>query len=663
MYWSRTGDPIAILTTLLSLGLFTLGGWLLAAHVSWQPQRDRLPVGIALGLTLSIPLTALLAKALPLAVAWWCAAGLVLIVGAVAARHARKKPGLEIADIRAALPSLLAFVMLTALFALINRGLAIYDDYHNLPLISTMAAGDIPPHFYLNPEKTLSYHFGLDLFAAVLVRSGGFFPWSAYDLTNALFLSLALVLGWHWFRRASGNTWIGLLGSASLAFVGGARWVLLALPESILSALNDGIALQGSALATGSNLPEALASPWVIEGGGPVPFPFAHASGVLTPLVQSMTGSGAFPVLIPVILLLILRRRANWKEIVLAGLILAALALTAETVFVVLLLGGIAAALLLNVQQGKLDIRWWVLLLGAGIVALFQGGVLTELARGMLTALTDTAASSSGYDGFALHWPPAVLSVHFGRLSLFDPLQWLVALAELGPVILLGAWVTRCAWRRLQEGDWPAGMFGLGAIVAFALPLVLHYQVERDTTRITAAALTIWMLLGIPWLWKSRSRRQRWMNALLILALSGGAVSGVVLFVVSLQAIPVPQQSYFVGGMDARISRDYWDALPPEAEVFDPLPYRAVTLFGRPVTTHDALRHPLPAFDTLLRDFTPAAAAAYGFDFLYLDGTWYWRLSPEQREAFQLECLALLEEQVDDMGDIRRLYDVRSCRP
>jgi len=66
MYWSRSGSITDILTYLLSLGLFALGGWLLTAHAARQPNRDRLPIGVALGLILSIPLTALLARLLPL---------------------------------------------------------------------------------------------------------------------------------------------------------------------------------------------------------------------------------------------------------------------------------------------------------------------------------------------------------------------------------------------------------------------------------------------------------------------------------------------------------------------------------------------------------------------------------------------------------------------
>jgi len=61
-----------------------------------------------------------------------------------------------------------------------NRGLAILDDYHNLPLVSMIAAGDVPPHFYLNPTNRLAYHYGLHLFSGSLVQQGGLFPWSAF---------------------------------------------------------------------------------------------------------------------------------------------------------------------------------------------------------------------------------------------------------------------------------------------------------------------------------------------------------------------------------------------------------------------------------------------------------------------------------------------------
>jgi len=115
--------------------------------------------------------------------------------------------------------------------------------------------------------------------------------------------------------------------------------------------------------------------------------------------------------------------------------------------------------------------------------------------------------------------------------------------------------------------------------------------------------------------------------------------------------------------MNARMSHVYWGALPSEAEVFDPHPYRAMTLFGRPFSMHTALRQPLPEFEALLGAFTPARAAEYGFDYLYIDGEWWWRLAPAQRETFEQSCVLLLDEFHDHLGDFRRLYDVHPCVP
>jgi hypothetical protein len=194
------------------------------------------------------------------------------------------------------------------------------------------------------------------------------------------------------------------------------------------------------------------------------------------------------------------------------------------------------------------------------------------------------------------------------------------------------------------------------------LPLFLHYRVERDTTRISATGLTIWLLLGIPWLWRAWPQLRSWLRNLIFLTLAAGSLSGVALFAIELSAIAEPQQSYFVGGMDARISREYWDSLPDEAQVFDPQPYRAVTLFGRPVRTHQSLRQPLHEFEALLEDFTPSAAAEYGFDYLYFDELWWWRLEPFQRDEFARTCVILLDERTDDLGGFRRLYDIQACR-
>jgi hypothetical protein len=87
------------------------------------------------------------------------------------------------------------------LFLSINRGLAILDEYQNLPLVSIIAAGDLPPHFYLNPAQRMDYHYGQILLAAGLSRLGGFFAWSAFDILRAFSLALAAWLADLWYRR------------------------------------------------------------------------------------------------------------------------------------------------------------------------------------------------------------------------------------------------------------------------------------------------------------------------------------------------------------------------------------------------------------------------------------------------------------------------------
>ena len=50
----------------------------------------------------------------------------------------------------------------------------------------------------------------------------------------------------------------------------------------------------GSATQSGSDLYAALLSPWRIEGGGPIPFPFAFVNGIFSPML-GLGGNGSLP--------------------------------------------------------------------------------------------------------------------------------------------------------------------------------------------------------------------------------------------------------------------------------------------------------------------------------------------------------------------------------
>ncbi len=668
MYWSRSGNWTDLATFIFLMGILWLGGWMLTAHVARPRARERLLAGLATGLVLFISLSALLGQVLPLQLVFWVASACILLLGVFSVWRSGRRHRL-VPDLLKAWPQVVVLLALTLLFALINRGLAIFDDYHNLPLVSTIAAGDFPPHFYLNPTLPFAYHFGLHLFSAGLVRIGGFFPWSAFDLSNAFVLALTIVLVWLWIHRMSFSSWAGILGAVGFAFAGGARWLLLLLPAPLLQRVSANIQLIGSAVPTGPDLLTNLSRPWIIEGGGPIPFPFAHVSGILMPLVQSMTGSGAFPVLGPVLVLLLARQRMSRAQALLCAGVLASLALTAETVFVILwgaMLLSLLAGMIYSRGRSEASARESALvwmLLPALLLALAQGGVISELFRSLVGRLAGgPAVGFYGFQGFSLRWPPALISVHFGSLSIFDLPQLVVALAELGPIPLLFPWVTVLAWKRFRKGDWLTAAFGVGALLAFLAPLVLHYQVERDTTRITATAMTFWLLLGAPMLWKAINRSGPLTQTVIALAYGVTILSGLTLFAIELTAIPQPVQSYFVQGQDARLSSRYWDRLEPQAQVYDRIPFRAVTLFGRPVRAHLSMYVPLPEWQALRENPDPAGMAAAGFDYVYMDEEWWWRLVPEERDAFQQPCVREVDGLIDGNGVFRRLLDVRDCR-
>jgi hypothetical protein len=77
MYWSRTGSLLELLLWLLMSGLWSLGGWFIAARAFQLRSRERLLAGFALGLLSFITLANLLAHLLPLTAAfgpplWQC---------------------------------------------------------------------------------------------------------------------------------------------------------------------------------------------------------------------------------------------------------------------------------------------------------------------------------------------------------------------------------------------------------------------------------------------------------------------------------------------------------------------------------------------------------------------------------------------------------------
>jgi hypothetical protein len=237
MFLSRTGSYLDILAWLGMYGLCCFGGWMASLHIFHLRPRERLFTGVASGLLLFIVLSDLLAHLLPISFAFWGAALLITGMGLAAAWFSPIRPRFPMAASFSAVDlklwgMFLGFVFLLFMLVRINFGLAIFDDFTNLPIVSRLATGDIPLHFYLNPTQLIDYHYGLHLFAASLVRVGGLYPWIAMDISKALSLTLAVILAWLWLRRYLRGRLVWLWLVVLLLFAGGARWLLLFAPQT-----------------------------------------------------------------------------------------------------------------------------------------------------------------------------------------------------------------------------------------------------------------------------------------------------------------------------------------------------------------------------------------------------------------------------------------------
>jgi hypothetical protein len=571
------------------------------------------------------------------------------------------------ADLTAGLPWLLALAALFGLFLGINRGLAIFDDYTNLPLVSMIASGDVPPHFYLNPEIELDYHYGMHLLAGSLVRIGGFYPWSALDLYKAISIALATVLGMLWYRRTM-RPWAAIvLGGLFVLFAGGARWLLLLLPPGWLETLGRDVELVGSAMQSARNLPLALTGPWRIEGDGPMPFLFAFVSGVVQPLTMAMTSSGAWPT--ATVFLLLLAGKRRWRPLsgIVFGLLVAALAPVSEHLFLIVWGALVVAALVYSLQQRSLRaaLDWlWPILPGALLAPLMGGVVSGTIERLLAQGSGGLAQGTATMPGVALRWPPAIFSAHLGALELFRPAQLALALIEIGPLLLLAVPVTLAIPGFIRRRKLLAAGMALMAILSLCAPMVVRFvERERDISRLFGAALTLWAALGLPYAWQLFQRGGPQRRALLGLLFAAAILGGLALLPAQLVARLQPQPSYFIQEADVWMSRQHWERLEPGAWVLDPVfPFRPAALFARTTgPAYESVYIETNVFLALMGDPTPQAAAAAGYAYIYLERKTWSEMSAEQKRPYQDGCAILVDETRDKMGDFRRLYDIRGC--
>jgi hypothetical protein len=266
MYWFRQ-NPIEFLPWLLIAALWIIGGWLLVTHAFRLDKRERLISGVGLGLMAYLWTANVLVHWLPANYAFTGAGVLIFLLGAASAWKS-KKPVLNWQDLTI-WKALLIGLILVAIIVRIGKGISLFDEHKNLSLISTMAAGNIPPRYFMNSQINYAYHYGFQLLGASLMQIGSLTPWSAFDFSKALIGALAVLLSYLIGRRYTNSELGGIALAGALLFASGTRYLLLFLPPTLLQSFDSLIELQGSAAELGVSFSETLTQPWLVDGGPP----------------------------------------------------------------------------------------------------------------------------------------------------------------------------------------------------------------------------------------------------------------------------------------------------------------------------------------------------------------------------------------------------------
>lgn len=660
-------EELNVFPLLLLLALWWLSGDLLLQKFFKTNEIERVPMAFGTGLVLNTFSANLLGRFIATDVLFWITAiGWVFIA---LAAHWRNYQAIK-APTKQSLTALISLAALTILFTLIGRGFGFFDDHQNLPPLSMMAAGDIPPRFAFDPSLMFGYHYWLLLVGAGFVRIAGTMPWVALDLARGLTLALTLSLGGALAYRLTGSRIAKFLSILVIAFAGGARWILLLIPASWLNQISTSVTLIGSGADSGPNLRTAIFKVWNIEGIGEVGLPFMYGSGLDPSFSMFHNGWGTSAIMLILLLFLLAgHAKPTWKTAIFFIISLSALALANEVTFVFLYIGFTLAILakmiaersiLKSVSDPTLRIIFGIFVI-SGLISLFQGGMLTEIFKGILSPAAPSEKDTYFRVSFSLT-QPAFLSAHLGTLRLFEPKHWLPILAETGFIIFALPITLNHVRGAIKDGNWFKAAWILSILPSLAM-LFFEYTGNAGPTaisRMQAHFLSVIKLLAVPlvWIWlKNRAEELR------SFAFGFGLVtifSGLAMFGVQMTAMPKPVSAIFLGPVDTKMFAAYWNTLDPNGMVFDPVYPRGVTILGIPTRSSITMGENLPEWKALREDPDPYALKAAGYDHLYADLEYY----QSNRSLLDNACVLVVDKRAVKSGPVangRILLNLSKC--
>lgn len=670
------------------MAMVWLGGWLLATHAFRLRSRERLIVGLGLGLALYAWLANIAGHWLGSYLAFTLPALALLAAGGAFGWRRKEGPWLDRRDL-SVWPLLVAGLALFWVFALWSKGVTMFDEHKNLSLISIMGNGDIPPRFHAEAYPlNFIYHYGFHFIGASLMRLGGMLPWSAFDASKAFLWAEMVLLAYVLGRRVIGQAWGGLTAAAVIALASGTRFLLLLLPPGLLLQADKLITLQGTSALIGKPFSEALISPWPVDGGPAMPYMFGFLNGIMDPMVMAHQGPNIFAILILLLVWLLLPHMTTRASVAVIAALFAIWALAWETSYGLFMLGLFGFAVLFYWKRQNLSLPDLKPALVAALISvpivILQGGTITETLRdavfgiegpgllgsagtGILGALPAFGPSGSNAAadiiGFSLRWPPAILSAHLGPLSLLSPVELIVGLFELGPVVLFTPWITRWAWRRANAGDWVQAAFVVSAWLGLLIPIFVQYEADRDISRLSWQAL---LTLTVMLLFVAAERDfawPRWMRNAAAGALAVMIFGGLVIAGTQFSSASTTKLGDGYNELDAELAAQLWGRMPADAYVFGPMGSTTV-LTGH--LSGKLLDAPPPSSVWHTLDLNPSLdlLLASGYNFAYVDSRWWENLSPELQAASGLDagCVVTLAEVWDNSRvNFRRMLDLRAC--
>lgn len=648
--------------------LWGIGGYLLIQKHFKIPNEEAPLISLGLGLVLNTWVSNWLGRLLPTTFAFWASAGLVILIGLIVSLPLQiKRPSFS----KFPIFQVLIFSVVVLCFTLIGRGFGFFDDHQNLPPVSIMATGDIPPHFAFNPDLMFGYHYFLLLVGSVLVRITGAGPWTALDFARGLTLALTIFLGGFLAYRITKNRFAQTFSMIVILFAGGARWISLLIPASLLRNISSSITLIGTGADSGPNFVTAILKTWKIEGEGPLPIPFMYSSGLDPSFSMFHNGWGTSAIMIVLLLLLLAGIRKptfiSWLPFV---VLLSSLALANEVTFAFLYVGFVLSAAywainhrsikLLFADRGFLS--WLAVFVVAGIFALVQGGMLSEIFFGFFKKSVASPADTYFKVSFILSLP-TILSSHLGNLSLLNPYHWLPILGETGLVIFALPLVIKEIPSSIKKNEWLESAWIMSLFVSLFM-IFFQYTGNAGPTaisRMQAHFLSVVKILAVPlvWLWVKKYGED------VKLAVFGWGVitvfSGVALFGVQMAAMTQPVYAIFLNNLDGQMFQRNWDTLRPNTMVFDHVYPRSATIFGRPIRSSKTMGETLPAWNKLNKKPDPILIHQAGYDYFYSD----LRYLLKYKSVIKGDCMQQVDKiELIEKGkliDGRYLFDISTC--